>query len=264
MSARLRNLSLGLALASVALASTGQAGLALAADPPVAAAPRPPQSVALRVVVDAQGQVQAAQPLDAAMAPALLQAGTEIARKLKFTPATKDGRPVKSETTLSLVLALEPRAAGSFGIVLRRATNGPSLLEMGKSPKPNVGGRENGGLVIVGVDLRPDGTVDMETFKAEKVELRVPSSFAEERFVDSARNLLKGTRFQLDLVDGIGTPARISVPFQFNGGPGKRKPGEDEKDAEKRAADTIPPGLTAVSKIEGVVLPKIDYTAPAK
>lgn len=259
MSARLRTLVLGLAAAASLAAS------AAAADPAPAAASAPaPQTIALRVVIDATGKVQAAQPLEATAVPALLQAAQEIASKLPFAPATKNGRPVPSETTLSLVLALEPRAGGGFGIALKRASNGPSLLEVGKAVDTKVSVRVNGGLIVVGVDLNPDGTPLMDTFKTEKVELRVPSSFAEERFLKAAETSLRSTRFQLDLVDGIGTPSRISVPFMFNGGPGKAKPGEEEEEAKQKAAQKVPPALTAVSKIEGVVLPKIDYTAPAK
>jgi hypothetical protein len=54
----------------------------------------------------------------------------------------------------------------------------------------------------------------------------------------------------LDKVDGIEVPSRISVPFQFNGGV---RPGQDGP----------VPSLTAVSRIEGIGLPKIDVAATA-
>jgi hypothetical protein len=247
-------------LLCLGLAAAGAAGVAAAAE---TAAP-PPQNIVLRVQVDAAGKVTASKPLDPNAIPALAQAAQDIAGKLQFTPARKGGRGVPSETSLSLTLALEPRAGGGFGIGLRRAQNGPSVVELGKSQPPKVSAKENGGVVVVGVDLRPDGSCDMETFKEEKVELRVPSTFAGERFVEAARNALKGTRFLLDKVDGIETPSRISVPFQFNGGSARHEPGEEAGHARAPKAEAAPPSLTAVSRIEGVELPKIDYTAPAK
>jgi hypothetical protein len=168
---------------------------------------------------------------------------------------------VPSETTLTLVLALVPRGEG-FGIALRRAQNGPSVKQMGKTNPPRVG-RDNGGLVMVSVDLDAEGNPEMGSFKVEKVELRVPSSFAEQRFVDAAKNSLKATQFQLDKVDGIETPARISVPFQFNGGAAKPRQGEEELKPEQVARDALP-SLTEVSKIPDIELPKIEYSAPAQ
>jgi hypothetical protein len=76
---------------------------------------------------------------------------------------------------------------------------------------------------------------------------------------------MKDARFQLDKVDGIEVPSRISVPFQFNGGAMKRKPGElDERgeSAEEAAKRPPTPLISATSRIEGITLPKLDYTAP--
>ena len=51
----------------------------------------------------------------------------------------------------------------------------------------------------------------------------------------------------------------------FNGGAAKRSLGDDAENREKdKEASATPPSLSATSRIEGVVLPKIDYTAPAK
>ncbi|MEO8160372.1 MAG: TonB family protein [Arenimonas sp.] len=240
-------------------------GMASVFAPALLAAPTPaaqrPQAVALRVGVDAAGMVQSANVLDPATSPAIAQAAQEIARKLQFQPARTSGRAVASETTLTLVLALVPRGEG-FGIALRRAQNGPSVKVMGKANPPRVG-RDNGGLVMVSVDLDAQGAPVMASFKVEKVELRVPSTFAEERFVNAAKLSLKSTQFQLDKVDGIETPARITVPFQFNGGAARPKQGEDELKPEQVARDAAP-SLTETSSIPEIELPKIDYIAPAQ
>jgi hypothetical protein len=231
----------------------------------------PPQQVSLRVNVDAHGRVLTARNLDPKTPAAVQVAAQEIASKLVFAPATRNGQPMASETSLSMTLALVPRATGGFGMSLRRAQNGPSVLSA-QIVTPNVS-RENGGVVVVGVDLLPDGSPDMKTFRPEKVELRTPSSFAEERFVDAARTSLKDARFLLDKVDGIDVPSRLRIPFVFNGG--LREPRREEGLGERgRYGEQAPSAksadapqdealaLSAVSRIEGITLPRIDFVAP--
>lgn len=230
-----------------------------------AAAPPRPQLVGLRVSVDAAGKVQSATPIDPAVLPALNSAAGEIARKLTFTPARKDGRAVASETTLSVTLALEPKANGQYGLVLRRAHNGPTLLAIGKSIPPRYQqGKENGALVVVGANLRADGSLDMDSLKTERMELRVPSTFAEARYLDVVKNSLQGSRFQLDKVDGVEIPSRLSIPFRFGGGPTKPKPGDEPRRGAAPPREDDLPALSAVSSIPGVELPQIRYEAPAR
>ena len=253
---RLRTVLLGPVLA-IATAGLGVAP-AFAADPAAAAAKLPaPQLVLLRVQVGSDGKVKSARPLDPTTVPAIAGAAQAVANKLSFAPASKEGRAVPSETSLVLTLGFEHQGAG-FGIKLLRAQNGPSVVAVGKAQTPKTP-KSNGAMVVVGADLRADGSVDIETFKVERADLRVPSEFDQSQYEKAARLSLKETRFMLDTVDGIGIPSRISVPFLFNGGAGKPKAGEEEG-APKEPASM--PSLTAVSKIEGIVLPKIDYTAP--
>lgn len=271
MTASLRPLLLGTGIALAAAMALAPAQ-GRAAEPAASAeATPPPQQVLLRVNVGANGRATNAQNLNPKTPAAVLQAAYEIAPKLQFTPATKNGQPVASETSLSMTLALVPRAGGGFGLSLKRAQNGPSVLKAStETPRTS---RENGGVVVVGIDLLADGSVDMKSFKAEKTELRVPSTFAEERFVEAARISLKGAKFMLDKVDGIEIPSRLSVPFMFNGGMRKPERAEEERDdygnssvgkARDKGADPNEslPSLTAVSRIEGITLPKVDFTAP--
>jgi hypothetical protein len=219
-----------------------------AAAPAAAPVVAPAQRVLLRVSIGANGSVLGARALDAQGVPELLKAAYEIASKLQFAPARSNGRAAPSETSLAMSLCLVPRAGGGFGVALLRAQNGPSALEAAE-PSGKIG-RDNGALVLASIDLLADGSVDLKSFKVEKVELREPSPAAEKRFVDAARSSLKGAKFMLDKVNGIDVPSRISVPFHFNGGP---RPGQAE------ALDS----LTAVSRIDGIELPKIDFRAPA-
>ena len=221
-----RPAALGLALAGAA------AGLFLAPVPAARAAESavpPPRLVLLRVKLDAVGKVTESRSIDESTVPTLVQAGREIAGKLTFTPATKKGRPVASETSLQLTLAFVPRAAGGFGISLARAQSGPSITVLGHDP--GTFGGERSGKVSASVDLGPEGAVDMKTFKVE--------GEADAAMEKAARASLNGTVFMLDKVDGYNIPARVTVDFDF--------------------AAKEPPSLTAVSKIDDIVLPRVDY-----
>jgi hypothetical protein len=247
--------------ASAALAVPALAAPQAATDAAVAP---PPQVVLLRVEVDATGKVRAARPLDEKTLPAVLAAAQEIAPKLQFTPASKEGRAVASETTLVLTLALERRPGGTFGISLRRAVNGPSVVEVGHARKLQVGRRDNGAFVVASVEQRADGSVDSATCKVEQIELRVPSTLDEKRFTSAACDTLDETRFLPDKVDGADVAARLSVPFEFNGG--TAKPSRDRKPVARVSAveeGKVPP-IAAHSSVAGVVLPRVDYTAPAR
>jgi hypothetical protein len=261
---RLRAALLALGFACASLSFVPTAAIAAAAAAAAAHAP-PPQNVLLRVQVGADGKVQGTpKSLDPNTLPVLVQSAQQVAGKLAFTPATKNGRAVASETTLVVTLGFEAKESGGYGISVLRALNGPSVVELGRAQPPKVP-RSNGGLVVVGADLRADGTVDADTFQVEKAELRVPSEFDQAQYEKAARISLKDTRFMLDKVDGIETPSRISVAFMFNGGAAKRSVSNEAENREKdKEARETPPALTAVSRIDGVTLPKIDYTAPEK
>jgi hypothetical protein len=220
---RVLRLVLGLGLAMEAVL----AGVPVAAA--AAEAAPPPRVVMLRVKLDAEGKLLDAKSIDASAVPALVQAGQEIARKLAFVPARKQGRPVPSETNLMLVLALAPRAAGGYGISLARAQNGPSITA--RKSQGTFGGARSGRVSVV-ADLQPDGSIDMASFAAADAS-------QDSKLVKAAHDGLLGSVFQLDAVDGINTPARITLDFDFGSGE--------------------PPLLSAVSKIEGVDLPRVDY-----
>jgi hypothetical protein len=238
---------------------------ALAASSGIAADRPRAQNVSLRVTIDAQGKVQTAQPSDPKDPYGLNAAAEALSRTLTFSPAKKNGAAVPSETTLNLLLSLEPRADGKYGLHLKRASNGPAVVEVGRTTAPKYQqGRENGALIVVAVVLLADGTPDMSTFAMESAELRVPSAFGEKRYVDAVETSLRNSRFKLDLVDGVSIPTRITVPYQFGGGPRKIKQGEKvpRKGAPLPADQPETPVITEVSAVPGVELASINYTAP--
>ena len=256
MKSRLRLQLLATALAACSL-------VAQAADAPAGAAPVPPQLIGLKVSVDASGKVAAVKPADAQAVPGLNRAAEEFARKLVFAPARKGGKPVSSETTLTLAIALEPVDEGRFAPRLKRAFNGPGLVHMGKIEPPKYQGRQGGALVVVSVNVGANGTPDPATQTTERMELRDPSKFAEARYLDAVTASVRGSRFELDKVDGEVVPSRLSLPYQFGGGAAKRPEGGSKRGGKPPSQDLATlPVMTAVSTVPGIDLAKIDYKAP--
>jgi hypothetical protein len=237
--------------------------LPAAAEP--AGGPPPPQTIVLKVGVDATGHVTSMASPDPQAVPAMVQAAEGYARKLQFAPARKDGIAVASETNLSLVLAVEPAGEGKFALKLRRAVNGPGVVTVGKMDTPKYQGRKSGALIVVSVDVDAEGRPAMDSFKSEKVELRDPNSFAEARYLDAIRTSVRHSQFAPDKVAGAAVPSRISLPYRFGMGGAKPKPGEYAEERNKKPAPVDPtdlPSMTAVSTQPDIELPKIDYKAP--
>lgn len=232
---------------------------ALAAAPAQAAAPPRGETLNLRVAVDAAGRVVSATPVDPAAA--LNAAAQAYAAKLVFTPAKKNGVGVASQTCLTMRLEVEPRPDGRFGLKLRRAINGPCVVQVGKADPPNVP-REQGGMVVAGADIGADGAVTPDSVRIESMALSVPSSFAEARYTDFVQKSLRGTRFEVDTVDGAKVPTHVSMPYRF--GRGAKKPPTDESRTEReqamRAAASELQSVNAKSLQAGVELAKIDFS----
>ena len=222
------------------------------------------QTILLRVQVDAAGKVQSAQPLpDPNAVEALNRVAVDLARKLPFSPAKKDGAAVASETTLYLKLVMEPKAGGQFGIRLAQASNGPHVVQMGRLHLPENKGLRGRVLVVVGVPLRADGSPDVDKLKTEKVEMKEASSFAEARYVATIVASLRESRFELDKVAGAVVPTRASLPYQLGGGGRGRRGGDDKNDKDGKDGSAML-GVAGVSDQPGVELPKVIFTpAPA-
>jgi hypothetical protein len=239
-------------LPAMLLALLGVAS-AQAAEPPRG------ETLNLRVSVDAAGKVASATPMDPAAA--LNAAAQAYAAKLVFTPAKKDGVAVPSQTCLTMRLEVDPRPDGRFGLKLRRAVNGPCVVLVGKADPPKLP-REQGGMVVAGADLRADGSVEPSSVKIESMVMSVPSSFAEARYADFVEKSLRGTRFEVDTVDGAKVPTHVSMPYRFGRGAKKPPTGESRTEREQamRAASGELQSVNAKSLQAGVELAKIDFS----
>lgn len=243
-------------LVALGSAAAASAGAAPAEAPPVARK----EVVVYRVGVGADGEVTSAQPLDAA-AP-MADIGKGFTNRLVFTPAQKDGRAVPSTTCATLQIVAEPKPDKTYGVRLLRAINAPCLLDVGSALPPRVNRGENGGLIILGANLLPDGRVDPDSITLESAELRVPQSSTQARYENHARLTLRGSRFELDTVDGAPVTVHVSAPFEYGGGASKRKPDEERKRGGPRESKLLP-SWNATSTVPGVQVAKIDYSAPA-
>lgn len=247
---------------SVLLSGMAFAGLAA----PPAGSPPPPQSLVLHVSVDANGRVQSAEPVGDQSIPGLVQAAKGYAQKLVFSPARKDGVAVASETDLSLVLVMEPAGEGKFALKLKRACNGPGVIEVGRMNAPKYQGRRGGATIVVSVLVDANGLPDMASIKTESAQLREPNAFAEARYIDAIHVSVRGSRFAPDKVAGQPVPSRIYLPYRFGMGGAKPKEGEEEESLRSPPKPMDPseqPVMSAVSAVPGIELPKIDYKAPA-
>jgi hypothetical protein len=231
-----------------------------AAAPPEASPAARSEIIVYRVAVGADGRVTSARPFDPA-AP-MADIGQGFASRLVFTPAQKDGRAAASTTCATLHISAEPKPDKTYGVRLLRAVNAPCLLDVGSALPPRVNRGENGGRIVLGANLLPDGRVDAGSITLESAELRVPQPGTQARYEDHARLTLRGSRFELDTVDGAPVTVHVSAPFEYGGGPGKRKPGEDRKRGAPPETPKLP-SWNATSTVPGVQVPKIDYTAPA-
>ena len=238
--------------------------LLVAASPAVAAPEGAPMArsevLVYRVAVGADGKVTSAKPFDPA-AP-MADIGQGFATRLVFTPAQKDGRAVPSTTCATLHVSAEPKPDKAYGVRLLRAINAPCLLDVGSALPPRVNRGENGGRIVLGANLRADGRVDPDSITVESAELRVPQPNTQARYEAHARLTLRGSRFELDTVDGAPVTVHVSAPFEYGGGPGKRKPGEERKRGEPPETPKLP-SWNATSTVPGVQVPKIDFSAPA-
>lgn len=237
---------------------------ALAADP-AAGGPPPPQTVVLRVGVDATGHVVWSNPVEPQAQPGLVRAAQAYAGRLLFTPARKDGVAVASETSLYVILAVEPAVDGKYALKLRRATNGPGVVIVGHLEMPAYTGRRGGAIIVVSVDVDANGVANADTIKTESAKLREPNKFAEARYLDVIHRSVKGSRFVPDQVAGQPVASRVMLPYRFGMGGNKPKDGEEASRSAPPPSDpSTDPAMTAVSAAPGIELPKVEYLAPAK
>jgi TonB family protein len=235
-------------------------------------------TIGVRVGVDAAGKVVSAQPSDPAAIAALNQAALEIARKLSFNPATKDGVAQPSEVSLFLQLVIEAKANRQFGIRLKKALTALDRSKSAPVIPPTYQQRDAKALVVVAVDVRADGTVDPDSIKPVRMQLKVPSKFAEARYLDAIGASLRDSQFIVDTVGGVAVPARLTLPYKFGGGGGRGRPQTERKASTPSSVDTglpagddkneapgePPPEAKVESLLPNVILPTLRQPVAAQ
>ena len=173
--------------------------------------------------------------------------------------------PSPGKPRLTLVIALEPRRRWPVRACrLKRAANGPGVLKVGRTcaPKYQRAGRM-ARWSVVAVDVaggrQPGhGHADHRAHGTARA-----LAFAEARYLDAVKTSLRGSRFELDKVDGVAILERVSLPTV------RRRADRSRSRATRSAGEAETAGgfecrsLTAVSSVPGIELAKVDYTAPA-
>lgn len=172
--------------------------------------------VGVRVTVDATGKIRSARPTNETLPAALNQATLELARQIGFKPATINGRPVESETTLQLAVRFEKRADGNFGLRLLKATAGTALRSIVPPMFPREEQRRGiSGTIVAEFSLMPDGKVDMNSVRFMEANLTKGGERSEARFVAAVRESLKTMTVDQDTVGGRPMGYHGNMPFVF-------------------------------------------------
>ncbi len=189
---------------------------ALARDP-ASAAQDLQKIVPIRVQLDAEGKITRAVRGNESLPAALNQGALEMARQLSFRPATINGVPTASETTVSLTIGFDKRPDGKYGLRLKQASSGMSMQHIQPPRFPREEQlRGISGRVVAEFRLRPDGTVDPDSVKMDDVRVsRAAKGRAEANFRTAVREAMASLRISLDTVAGRPVSLEARVPFLF-------------------------------------------------
>ena len=123
-----------------------------------------------RVSVDAQGRVTDTELVKPVAEP-LRSLVIETAAGIAFEPATRDGVAVPSRTALSLRMRFIPRD-GDIGVELLSVSGGSAAVLETRTPRfPLEVMRDvRGMLALAELEVRPDGIVDMDASRVDRVE----------------------------------------------------------------------------------------------
>lgn len=190
--------------------------LPVLARDPTPAPPAPEKIVPIRVQLDAEGKITRAVPGNESLPAALNQGALEMARQLSFRPATINGVPTESETTVSLTIAFDKRPDGKYGLRLKRVSSGMTMQHIGPTHFPREEQlRGISGRVVAQFRLRPDGTVDPDSVTMDDVRVsRAAKGGVAANFRKAVRESLTSVRMNLDTV--AGKPVRLEATITFN------------------------------------------------
>jgi hypothetical protein len=173
--------------------------------------------VPIRVQLDAEGKITHAVPGDETLPADLNQGAIEMARQLSFRPATINGVPTTSETTVSLTIGFDKRPDGKYALRLKQVSSGMSMQHILPPRFPREEQlRGISGRVVAEFRLRPDGTVDMDSVRMDDVRVsRAAKGRAETNFRKAAREAMASLRISLDTVAGRPVSLEARIPFYF-------------------------------------------------
>lgn len=180
------------------------------------------------VTIAADGSIESLAWKDEPQARQLVQARIEpLIRRWEFIPGSVEGRPVRTETYLSVQVLGVAQPDGTLALKFGNASTGARLGTLMPPRYPReaaIGGVDAAVTAVITVDAA--GAVMMESSEFRGTRYR-------RDFVAAAEAAVKGWTFDLERVAGQPVPAKVSVPITFCSGRGQRLP--DATDCMKQA-----------------------------
>lgn len=175
------------------------------------------KSVMFRVVISADGKLVSGVPRDPALGAEVLRAALALVKDARFEPAQSNGQPAASETTLSLVVAFARQDDGTYKLALKgsRLLTEPSKTVGPVYPRAAMAKVQPTGLIVLGVVVKPDGTVDPAQSRVLQSAFANADEAMQATLVKSAIDAVARWQFLPDVVAGKPVASLTSVPVRF-------------------------------------------------
>jgi len=191
---------------------------AAAASLSFAQAPAPGMEKAadFRVLIDEQGKLKSATPLDASLGENILRAIVGAAKGVTFQPAMRDGQPANFESQLHVSVRFVAQADGSYKVELVSASLSPQAIERKPPIQPRgIDPHKLGAYVVASAVVGSDGRVDPSRIKLLK-SLSIPGGEKDlGRIEQAVLTALAGSSYSPDLVGGKPVATEVLQTFRF-------------------------------------------------
>ncbi|MBK7013237.1 MAG: energy transducer TonB [Xanthomonadales bacterium] len=174
-------------------------------------------TVQWRMSLDAEGHITALEP-NGKPIDALRQKLEPTIRNWEFVPGTVDGRPARTDTLLSVQVALTAMAGSDqLSVTIEDVRTGGFVAGNRKPPRfpPAEATRLINGSGFASVVFEVSYDLDG---KVEEVTPIASSPAMKGRFKEYAETAVRSWRYEPERVAGIGVPGKVVVPLCFSVG----------------------------------------------
>lgn len=160
-----------------------------------------------RVVVGPDGRVVEADLPDSSLGAATQEEILRRVRQFEFEPATVDGAPASTETSLSLQLAIEPQG-DQLAVRVAGASVAPRMTKIVPPRFPNTQlQRSQGARIEMRIAYDTAGEVTEATIVSAEPDLKV--------FREACLKAARGWRFAPEKINGKAQAGVVQVPVTF-------------------------------------------------